>query len=61
MRVQNSLSPIEKLGMRENRNAFDLIVMSGGVERIFTIEDVALNNDSQGEIDQIINVLGDNE
>jgi hypothetical protein len=55
--------PIDKLDMREvrNRNAFELIANSGGKERVFTIEDFAISNDPQAEIDQIINVLIDNE
>ena len=54
--------PIEKLDMREipNRDAFELIAKSEGKERVFTIEDSALD-DPEGEIEQINNVLEDNE
>ena len=55
--------PIDKLGCRDlpDKDGFELTVRSGGKERIFTISDAQSNKDPEGEIDLLINQIGDNE
>ena len=55
--------PIDRLGCRDlpDKDGFELTVKSGGKERIFTISDAQSVNDPNGEIDLLINQIGDNE
>jgi hypothetical protein len=55
--------PIDRLNYREipGKDGFQLIVKSGGKERIFTVSDSASMRDPQGEIELIINQIIDNE
>jgi len=55
--------PVEKLSWRDVpiRDASELIVESGGKTRVFTISDFDLINEVQGQIEQIINAIIDNE
>jgi len=55
--------PVEKLSWRDvpNRDASELIVESGGKTRVFTISDFDLIDEVQGQIEQIINAIIDNE
>ena len=55
--------PIERLGCRNlpDKDGFELTVRSGGKERIFTISDAQSIKDPEGEIDLLINQIGDNE
>jgi len=55
--------PIDRLSSRDlpAKDGFELTVKSGGKERIFTISDAQSVNDPEGEIDLLINQIGDNE
>jgi len=55
--------PIDRLSCRDlpDKDGFELIVKSGGKERIFTISDAQSVTDPEGEIDLLINQIGDNE
>jgi len=55
--------PIDRLSRRDlpDKDGFELTVRSGGKERIFTISDAQSVNDPDGEIDLLINQIGDNE
>jgi hypothetical protein len=55
--------PIDRLGCRDlpDKDGFELTVRSGGKERIFTISDAQSVKDPEGEIDLLINQIGDNE
>ena len=55
--------PIDRLNCREipDKDGFELIVKSGGKERIFTIGDFESMKDPEGEIELIINQIIDNE
>jgi hypothetical protein len=55
--------PIDRLNCREipDKDGFQLIVESGGKERIFTIGDFESMKDPEGEIELIINQIVDNE
>jgi hypothetical protein len=55
--------PIDRLGCRDlpDKDGFELTVKSGGKERIFTISDSQSVNDPEGEIELLINQIGDNE
>ena len=55
--------PIDRLNCREipNKDGFQLIVESGGKERVFTIGDFESMKDREGEIELIINQIIDNE
>ena len=55
--------PIDRLNCRETpgKDGFQLIVDSGGKERIFTIGDFESVKDREGEIELIINQIIDNE
>jgi|Tabmets5t2r1_1033131.scaffolds.fasta_scaffold465315_1 hypothetical protein len=55
--------PIDRLNCREipDKDGFELIVESGGKERIFTIGDFESMKDPEGEIELIINQIVDNE
>jgi hypothetical protein len=55
--------PIDRLDCREipDKDGFQLIVESGGKERIFTIGDFESMKDPEGEIELIINQIIDNE
>ena len=55
--------PIDRLNCREipGKDGFQLIVDSGGKERIFTIGDFESVKDREGEIELIINQIIDNE
>ena len=55
--------PIDRLGCRDlpGKDGFELTVKSGDKERIFTISDVQSIKDPEGEIDLLINQIGDNE
>lgn len=55
--------PLEQLSWRDvaNHDASELIVKSGGKERVFTITDPDLVNDVEGQIELIINWAIDNE
>lgn len=55
--------PIDGLGCRDlpGKDGFELTVKSGGKERIFTISNAQSVEDPEGEIDLLINQIGDNE
>ena len=55
--------PINRLRCRDlpDKDGFELTVGSGGKERIFTISDAQSLKDPEGEIDLLINQIGDNE
>jgi hypothetical protein len=55
--------PIDRLSCRDlpDKDGFELTVKSGGKERIFTISDAQSVKDPEGEIDLLINQIGDNE
>lgn len=55
--------PIDRLTCRDlsDKDGFELIVESGGRKRVFTISDSESINDPEGEIDLLINQIGDNE
>ena len=55
--------PIDRLNCREipDKDGFQLIVESGGKERIFTMGDFESMKDPEGEIELIINQIVDNE
>jgi hypothetical protein len=55
--------PIDRLSCRDlpDKDGFELTVKSGGKERIFTISDAQSVKDPDGEIDLLINQIGDNE
>jgi hypothetical protein len=55
--------PIDRLGCRDlpDKDGFELTVRSGGKERIFTISDAQSVKDPEGEIDLLINQIGDSE
>jgi hypothetical protein len=55
--------PLEQFSWRDvaNNDASELIVKSGGKERVFTITDPDLVNDVDGQIELIINWAIDNE
>ncbi|HEU4772006.1 MAG TPA: hypothetical protein VFS68_07590 [Candidatus Udaeobacter sp.] len=55
--------PIDRLSCRDlpDKDGFELTVKSGGKERIFTISDAQSVRDPDGEIDLLINQIGDNE
>jgi hypothetical protein len=55
--------PIERLTWRDipEKDAFELTIKAGGKERVFTIGDSQSIGDSEGEIELIINQIGDNE
>ena len=55
--------PIDRLSCRNlpDNDGFELTVKSGGKERIFTISDSQSVDDPEGEIDLLINQIGDNE
>lgn len=55
--------PIDRLSCRDlpDKDGFEITVKSGGKERIFTISDAQVTKDPEGEIDLLINQIGDNE
>jgi hypothetical protein len=55
--------PIDRLNSRDlpAKDGFELIVESGGKTRVFTISDSESINDPEGEIELLINQIGDNE
>jgi hypothetical protein len=55
--------PIDRVSCRDlpDKDGFELTVKSGGKERIFTIGDSQSVNDPEGEIELLINQIGDNE
>ena len=55
--------PIDRLDCRDipGKDGFDLIVESGGKKRVFTFADLESIKDPEGEIELIINQIGDNE
>jgi hypothetical protein len=55
--------PIDRLDSRDipDKDGFEVIVESGGKKRIFTIGDFESIKDREGEIELIINQIGDNE
>ena len=55
--------PIDRLDCRDipDKDGFELIVESGGKKKIFTIGDFESTKDPAGEIELIINQIGDNE
>ena len=55
--------PIDRLDCQDipDKDGFELIVESGGKERVFTIGDFESMKDWEGEIELIINQIGDNE
>ena len=55
--------PIDRLTCRNipGKDAFELIVESGGKERVFTIDESNSIKDPEAEIDLLINQFGDNE
>ena len=55
--------PIDRLNRRDipDKDGFELIVESGGKKRIFTVGDFESMKDREGEIELIINQIGDNE
>lgn len=55
--------PIDHLSCRNipDKDAFELVVESGGKERVFTIDESNSIKDPQAEIDLLINQFGDNE
>ena len=55
--------PIDRLNCRDipDKDGFELIVESGGKKRVFTVGDLEATKDREGEIELIINQIGDNE
>jgi hypothetical protein len=55
--------PIDRLSSRDlpDKDGFELIIEAGGKKQIFTIDELAAIKDPQGEIDLLINQIGDNE
>jgi hypothetical protein len=55
--------PIDRLNCRDipDKDGFELIVESGGKKRVFTVGDLESTKDREGEIELIINQIGDNE
>jgi hypothetical protein len=55
--------PIDRLSCRDlpDKDGFELIIEAGGKEQVFTIDEFAAIKDPQGEIDLLINQIGDNE
>ena len=55
--------PIDRLSCRDlpDKNGFELIIEAGGKKRVFTIDESAARKDPQGEIELLINQIGDNE
>ena len=55
--------PIDRLDCRDipDKDGFELIVESGGKERVFTIGDFELIKDREAEVEFIINQIIDNE
>jgi hypothetical protein len=55
--------PIDRLDCRDipDKDGFELTVESGGKKRVFTIGDIESIKDPEGEIELIINQIGDNE
>ena len=55
--------PIHRLNFRDipDKDGFELIVESGGKKRVFTVGDFEATKDREGEIELIINQIGDNE
>jgi hypothetical protein len=55
--------PIERLTFQDipDKDAFELTIKVGGKERVFTITASQSINDSEGEIELIINQIRDNE
>ena len=54
---------IDRLNCRDipDKDGFELIVESGGKERVFTVGDFESIEDRKGEIELIINQIMDNE
>ena len=55
--------PIDRLSCRDlpGKDGFELIIEAGGKKQVFTIDELAAIKDPQGEIDLLINQIGDNE
>jgi hypothetical protein len=55
--------PIDRLSCRAlpDKDGFELIIAAGGKERVFTIDESTAIKDAEGEIDLLINQIGDNE
>ena len=55
--------PIDRLSCRDlpDKDGFELTIEAGGKKQIFTIDEFAAIKDPQGEIDLLINQIGDNE
>jgi hypothetical protein len=55
--------PIDRLSCRDlpDKDGFELIIEAGGRKQIFTIDESTARKDAQGEIDLLINQIGDNE
>jgi hypothetical protein len=55
--------PIDRINCRDlpQKDGFELIIEAGGKKRVFTIDEFAALKDPQGEIDLLINQIGDNE
>jgi len=55
--------PIDRLSCRDlpDKDGFELIIVAGGKEQVFTIDEFAAIKDPQGEIDLLINQIGDNQ
>jgi hypothetical protein len=55
--------PIDRLSCRglPSKDGFELIIEAGGKEQVFTIDESAAIKDPRGEIDLLINQIGDNE
>lgn len=55
--------PIDRVDSRDipDKDGFELTIESGGKKRVFTLGDVESVKDREGEIELIINQIGDNE
>jgi hypothetical protein len=55
--------PIDRLSCRDlpDKDGFELIIEAGGKERVFTIDESTAIKNAEGEIDLLINQIGDNE